>query len=449
MERLRVLKRNLSAENNRIVFQNIAGAFLVKGGGLIVSLLTMPAYIRFFDNQSVLGVWFTLLSMLTWILSLDLGIGNGLRNKLVGAIIREDKKEIRELISSTYFMMGIVTTLFLVVGYIIIPNISWNSVLQISKTEISERGLNYVVIIVYTSVILQFFLRTISSVLYALQKSAINNFIYLITSVSILVIVLLTPSADTESNIKVLSIGQLVSVNIPLIVASVIVFKRILVDCSPSIKYVDKKSGLNILVLGWSFFSAQVLYLFIAASNEIIITTLYGPENVVDYQIYYRLFSLLGTLVILALTPFWSVVTKANEENDRKWLNNSLKLMQKIFILVVVCEFLLIFLLRFIVNIWLGDNAIVINYLTAIIFAFYGSMVIYQSIVSTFACGLGRLRIQLIWNSFGIIVKFIAIFIGFRLNLEWNMVVFSTAVAMIPYNIIQSVELKRHFNQRI
>ena len=49
---------------NKTVVVNMFGAFAVKGVSLCLSLFTMPAYIRFFQNQTVLGVWFTIVSVL-------------------------------------------------------------------------------------------------------------------------------------------------------------------------------------------------------------------------------------------------------------------------------------------------------------------------------------------------------------------------------------------------
>lgn len=85
-----VAKYKNADENSRTVLLNVISAFLIKGGALIVTLLTTPAYIRYFNKNSALGLWFTLLSVITWVLNFDLGIGNGLRNKLATTFAKKD-----------------------------------------------------------------------------------------------------------------------------------------------------------------------------------------------------------------------------------------------------------------------------------------------------------------------------------------------------------------------
>ena len=89
-------------QNNKSIVINVLGAFIIKGLGLIVNLIALPLYISYFNDNAVLGVWFTILSVLNWILSFDVGIGNGLRNHLTVALTNKDYEEGKRLISSSY-----------------------------------------------------------------------------------------------------------------------------------------------------------------------------------------------------------------------------------------------------------------------------------------------------------------------------------------------------------
>jgi O-antigen/teichoic acid export membrane protein len=211
-----------SNEKDKEVIKNIFFAFIIKGAALLIAFFSLPAFIRFFDNQDVLGVWFTILSVLTWILSFDFGIGNGLRNNLVGAVVRNNKTEIKEYISSAYIIIGGIVILGISIGITVFPFINWNSIFNISESLVSPRTMFFAVIIVFITIMLQFFLRLISFILYALQQSAVNNFLALITSATLLFFVLIFPSVDTQTNLKVLSLAYLLCVNVPLFFATII-----------------------------------------------------------------------------------------------------------------------------------------------------------------------------------------------------------------------------------
>ena len=53
-----------SNKKSKTLINNVIISFAIKGLGLIIALFTMPSYIKFFNNETVLGVWFTALSIL-------------------------------------------------------------------------------------------------------------------------------------------------------------------------------------------------------------------------------------------------------------------------------------------------------------------------------------------------------------------------------------------------
>ena len=79
------LKRLLGDKDERNLLLHIALAFGVKGLALLVSFFSMPLYIKYFGNDEALGLWYTILSLLSWVQICDLGLGNGLRNRLTEA----------------------------------------------------------------------------------------------------------------------------------------------------------------------------------------------------------------------------------------------------------------------------------------------------------------------------------------------------------------------------
>lgn len=433
----------------KIVIRNMLAAFVLKGLGLLISLFTMPAYIQFFSEQKVLGVWFTVLSILTWILSFDFGIGNGLRNRLAASLAVEDYKEAREYISSTYIMMGSVVVVFLVTGYLLIQHISWNGMFNVSASVVSTSVMQETVRNVFIAIIFQFFFRIISSVVYAMQYSALNGFVSLLTSILQLILVLVLPSFSAEQNLRMLSFTYILSSNIPLILLTVWIFLKPLKGCAPRIRQFRVERAKSVFSLSSIFFICQILYMVIANTNEFFIAQYTDPSYVVEYQIYYRLFSLGSMVITLTLTPVWSAVSRAIAENDYFWIKKLYRKLKYLALVGVGLEFLLILVLQPIMDFWLGDNSVDVNYFYAVVFALFGSSMLYQSTLSTFVCGMGRMKLQAIAYAIGVILKFAIIHFGISLTDSWIIVILSNVLILIPYCVIQEIDLTRFLNKQL
>ena len=103
-----VLKYIPTGSDNKNLIKNIIGTILIKGGGMVLALVLMPLYIKYFPDKAILGVWFTILNVLNWVLTFDLGIGNGLRNHLTVSLSENNDVKSKRLISSAYILLGIV-----------------------------------------------------------------------------------------------------------------------------------------------------------------------------------------------------------------------------------------------------------------------------------------------------------------------------------------------------
>lgn len=433
-----------NSENNKLLFWNTIGAFIVKGGGMLLSLFSMPAYIAYFDNQVVLGLWFTMLSVLSWILTFDLGIGNGLRNNLVPLLVKKDRKEIKHYISSSYIVIGLLVALISGVSLVVFRFLNWNVIFNISETLITKEILYTAVSIVFVGIMLHFLLKLVESILYAAQRSAINNLISLISRILLVIYLFIPNTLNLSEKLIALAIVHLLSVNLPLLFVTLSVFLTKLKFERPSVKYYSHKHAKDILTLGGKFFWVQIMYMLITTTNEFLITWLSDPSYVVEYQIYYRLFTLVGTLFTLALTPVWSAVTKAISEDNLNWIIKLYSLLKKITLVAVLFEFLMILLLQFGIDIWLGSNAIDVEYIYGFAFAIYGSIFIWNSVLSSIANGLGELKTQTISYTLGVILKFPLAYVLVNYFDSWIGVVIANIIAMSIYSVVQPIIFRKN-----
>lgn len=424
--------------NNSIIKKNVAAAFAIKGLSLCISLLTMPSYISYFNDQAVLGVWFTLLSILNWVLSFDLGMGNGLRNHLAIAIAANDKREQKTLISSAYLSNGVLSLMFALIGFLALPHFDWGLILGVDGGLLKPDAIRLAVTSVYLAVVLQLFLRLASFIAYALQMSFMNNLISLITNSLLLVSVHFLP-ADIDVSLKLtnLAVCYFVLVNLPLVILSIGLFSFSMKGMLPSPKFVKLSSMKKVTSLGGVFFFAQIEYMVLINTNEFFISTFISPEAVVEYQEYYRIFSLVGTAISLSMSPIWSVVTKTYAERDYSYLRSLYKKLKLLGLSALPLSIITAVMLPFIFSIWLGSQAPIITTDSLVVFIIFGAAFAYQSVLSTFACGMSSMRTQVICYLFGCIFKVLVLVTVLPIYPMWQLVVLTTAICLVGYCAMQ------------
>lgn len=447
--RILLAKLKKMEQNDKIVLKNTAIAFVVKGGGLAISLLSTPAFIKYFNDDAVLGVWYTLLSVLVWFLNFDLGLGNGIRNNLVKALAQNNRKEAKGIISSGLFAVGCVTVALSLVGIMLICTLDLNRFFNIAETTISESALFKSAIFVFLAIMIRFMLTTVSSIFYALQLSSVNSFLGLCVSVLQLMFVLIVKVEDPESSLVLLAVAYMVISNFPVILAGLVVFATKLKDCRPSFKCVRKEYIRIVMQIGGIFFICQILYMLIVNTNEFLITNIFGPNYTTEYTFYYKITSLVSMVVTLAMTPIWSVVTKSMAEKNWIWLNKLYKKIKLVGYLVVIMEFVLIPCLQFIMDIWLGDSSIQVDFKTALAFACFGSVFVYSSMLSTVVCGMARMKLQTVCYTVGVLFKFAFVIGMSKITNDWSVVVWSNAILLLPYCILQQIDLNKYMKKKL
>lgn len=435
--------KNTDKDSKRVVL-NMINTFLVKGGALIVGLLTTPAYMRFFDNNAVLGVWYTMLSVLTWVLYFDLGVGNGLRNKLVEVIAKKDTELQKKYISSAYIFLSMIALVVAILLLIMCQFINWNIVLNISQLDISRKILTETVTIVLCAILIQFVLRLISSIMYAIQKAFIPNMLSLCTNVMMLSYVLICNKVERNNNIINLSWIYLFASVFPMLIASIYVFTTILKEVRPNVRFYDKKCSAEIFKTGVGFLVLQISGMLIGNSFVVyLITILLNSVSVVEFNIYYKIYSNVYMLFSILMTPIWSAVTKAMADNRFEWIRKMMVKLRIGLILIFGAQFIMVPIMQTVFDTWLGDQTITANVGIQLAFIVNNGIMMLYLLTAQICNGLGELKIQVRWMLTANVLLLVLSILFTRIVPHYTAVIYAQSIALVPYCIIMTRWLKK------
>ena len=424
---------------NKTVVVNMFGAFAVKGVSLCLSLFTMPAYIRFFQNQTVLGVWFTIVSVLNWILFFDLGLGNGLRNMLPDAIEKKDAQRVKELISTTYLIMTVLVIVLAVLGALCIPKLNWNSIFNISVDLVDNTVLSRCVFIVYFGILLQFIVKLVASVMYALQKSALVNLMSLISSALIVLALVVIPSSSMEVNLYMMAFVNVIAMSLPYVLISFWVYGKLLKNSFPRCKFFNKEYVNDITKIGVSLLWLQIVFMIISSTNEFMVSKFTSPDYVVEYQAYCKIFKTGSMIFSLALTPIWSAVTKAQANKNYTWIKKIYKIFLSACFLCLLIELAVVPMLQPLMDIWLGKGTITTSLFAGVTFAFSGTIFVVHSVNTSIGNGISYFKTQMIWMTFAAVIDIPFSYLMVRITGSWIGIVVANVIALLPYEILAPI----------
>ena len=238
-----------------------------------VSMLISYIYVAIVLNYLGIekyGIWSTILTILSWINYFDIGIGNGLRNKLTESLSKRDGQG-KKLVSSAYAFIAVIMAVVAVIFSAAASFVNWNRIFGVTGMDENLAG---IVIISILFVAVNFVLSIYKNVLYALQKAADVSAIELVVQFINLVCVLIAMRLF-ESSLFIMALIYVISMLIVNLTASVIFYKKNK-NVRPDLRDIDIKTGKSITNLGMRFFIIQICALVLITTDSLIISYLYG-----------------------------------------------------------------------------------------------------------------------------------------------------------------------------
>ncbi len=416
--------------------KNILLSIGIKACSILVSLVLVPLTLGYL-NKYEYGIWLTLSSTLMWINYFDIGLGNGLRNKLAEALADSDVKKGQVYISTTFALLTIIMVVFYLLYYVCHFFFSWNAILNISRNELST-NLDNLVLFVLLFFCLNFILKVIGNVYLAKQLSVVNDLMIFVANVcSCIIIYILT--LTTEGDLAKVALVYSVSPVVVYLLAYPITFSYLYKDLAPKWSCINFRYSKSLLSLGGQFFIVQIACLIIFSTSNLFITQLCSPSEVTVYNIAFKYFSVITMAFIILITPFWSAATDAYARKDFAWIKRSVGMMMKFWALLEIVALIMLLVADYVYNVWVN---LTIPFSLSILMFLYVSIVNWNNLFAYFLNGIGLVRTQL-YSS--VIASMLYIPLAIFLGHIWGMngICLAMCIVLFLSSIVLPIQYRR------
>lgn len=374
-----------------LAIRNILASFVFKGWSGIVQLLLVPLTIACLGTY-VNGLWMTIAAILMWIDNMDIGLANGLRNKLAEAKASGDDALAKSYVSTTFAMLCVIMALVIVCMLLFNICTDMSVLLNIDSSKAPDTDTVLILAFVVTSV--TFVFKITSNVYLALQLPAVSNLIMVAGQTCTLLAVTVLYLCHSTSLISI-SLAYTLSPLLVNIIAFAYTFTRRYPELRPSLKSYSSQHLASLFSLGIRFFVIQIASIILFMSGNIIISRLFTPEAVTPYQVAYRYYSLALIVFTLIVTPFWSATTDAYNRHDYEWIMNARSRFRLVMLCMAAMLFIMVSVSDWVFLHWVGSEVVVSRELS-IYFALYLFVIMYSQTYSFFLNGMGVLNLQLV-----------------------------------------------------
>lgn len=434
-------EKSVSSRRSSLLQKNILASFLIKGWSALIVLLLVPATLHCLGEYKN-GIWLTISSLLLWIDNMDIGLGNGLRNKIAEYMAHGEHERTRSLISSTFALLTCIIIPILLILLLLIAISDPYTVFNAAPSKVAH--LDQVLMVTVTLVCTSFIFKLIGNFYMGMQLPAVSNLLVALGQTLVLIGTYIVLYSGSHSMMLI----ALVNTGAPLFVyllAYPYTFFYKYPHLRPSFKLINFKEARAVINMGVQFFIMQISGVILFMTSNLLISKLFTPALVTPYQITYRYFSILLVAFTVICMPFWNATTDAYERGDIQWIRHATRKLRLMIIGIIACMVLMVILSPWVYSIWIGDS-VTIDIRMSIVMASYIFILIYSMRYSYFINGIGKLRLQLIFTTAAAVIFIPLAYLTtqYTHSIIWFMIVM--CLVNIPGLIVNRIQFSKLIN---
>ena len=339
----------IAIDNIKIV-KSMGISGICKVFSVCLSFIYIPIVMEYLGEE-LYGVWAAILSILSWIEYMDIGIGNGLRNRLTEKLGKGNLSESRDLISSAYILLSLIMLGAVFFFCILSFFLDYQSLLNLNGFQ------DRIDLVIFISVFFaaaNFVFSLCKSILFSMQKAQRVAELGILNQISI-VTGIIVASKLLNRSLLVVSIIYGIS-NLAFTMLFNILLFHYHPQLRPALNCFSKKAAKDTMSLGIRFLIVQLAALIVFSTDNVIIINLYGPQYVTYYSTVNKAFMIIATGYNAFVAPLWSAFTLAKLRNDIAWIRRTVRNLNLLIIPVSIAAFLLCIVFRPLAAVWLQKS---------------------------------------------------------------------------------------------
>lgn len=434
-----------SRERYRLAALGSLANFLSSILGMVTLVVTVPLTLSYLGEERF-GVWMTIGSLAALLSFLDLGVGNGLINRVAKARAETEHTILPSVISHGLIVLLIVGA---IVGVLLFGLVQYLPIAHLIKVAdpavVDETKTSVLVFCAIFAASIP--LGGLQKIFQGLQLTWVGYVAKGLGAILSLLLVYLL--AQQKVGVPVL---LLATYGVQTLVLLLLLY-RLAKDkmlCFPKYRigsFVHETKEL--LGVGGLFFVLQIGYLVGWGSDSLIVSSILGAGEVTKLAIMQRLFQIVFLPLSIMNSPLWGAYADANAKGDHDFISRTLRssIVRTVVLAAVGCVGIVL-LSPIIFRIWLQGNAQISFSLVAT----YGIWIFVQCVfmpVSMLLNGLGVVKAQVM-----VVVAFCIVCLPLKFFLVQQVgvvgiilaaIIAYLLTAAIPYAVLLSREpLRRH-----